>query len=100
MDDRILDSLTSVVQQWKEVDTNEIINSVISSVISKIDDLKIEKTIYLKDVSNPLMLAFQYYPDLFKKNPDNAIAYLNKTNDFSGDDFLYLDKGRKVVIYV
>ncbi len=83
-----------------EVDTNEIINSVISSVISKIDDLKIEKTIYLKDVSNPLMLAFQYYPDLFKKNPDNAIAYLNKTNDFSGDDFLYLDKGRKVVIYV
>lgn len=31
MDDRILDSLTSVVQQWKEVDTNEILNSILPS---------------------------------------------------------------------
>lgn len=83
-----------------EVDTNDIVNNVISSVVNNIDDLKIEKTVCLKELSNPLMLAYQYYPDLFKKNPDDAIAYLNKTNNFCGDDFLYLEKGRKVVIYV
>ena len=30
--------------------------------------LKVEKTIILKEHSNPLMLAFEYYPDMFKSD--------------------------------
>lgn len=83
-----------------EVDTTEIVNNTITSVIEKSDDLKVEKTIILKEHSNPLMLAFEYYPDMFKLDPDAAIEYVNKTNDFTGDDFLFLEKGRKILIYV
>lgn len=83
-----------------EVDTTEIVNETIASVIEKSDDLKIEKTITLNDNSNPLMIAFEYYPDMFKSDPDAAIEYVNKTNNFIGDDFFFLEKGRKIVIYV
>ena len=83
-----------------EVDTTEIVNETIASVVEKSDDLKIEKTITLNDNSNPLMIAFEYYPDMFKSDPDAAIEYVNKTNNFTGDDFFFLEKGRKIVIYV
>ena len=46
------------------------------------------------------MIAFEYYPDMFKSDPDAAIEYENKTNNFKGDDFFFLEKGRKIVIYV
>ena len=83
-----------------EVDTTEIVNDTIASIIEKIDDLKIEKTVFLKEHSNPLMIAFEYYPDMFKSDPDAAIEYVNKTNNFTGDDFFFLEKGRKILIYV
>ncbi len=83
-----------------EVDTTEIVNQTITSIIDKIDNLKIEKTIFLKEHSNPLMVAFQYYPDMFVSDPDAAVEYVNKTNNFAGDDFFFLEKGRKIVIYV
>ena len=83
-----------------EIDTTEIVNQTIGSIIDKIDDLKVEKTVCLKEHSNPLMIAFEYYPDMFKSDPDEAIEYVNKTNNFEGDDFFFLEKGRKIVIYV
>lgn len=39
MDDRVVESLTSVVQQWKDVDTNELLNSVLPSADSIKDSL-------------------------------------------------------------
>lgn len=83
-----------------DIDTTEIVNDVISSITNKIEDLKIEKTVCLKELSNPILLACEYYPDLFKSNPDEAVEYFNKTNGLSGDDFIYLEKGRKVKVYV
>lgn len=83
-----------------EANTNEIVNNVIGSIISKCDDLKIEKNVVLKENSNPLMIAYEYYPDLFSKNPDEAIEYVNKTNNFEGKNLLFVEKGSKIVVYV
>ena len=80
--------------------TNDIVNNVIGSIISKCDDLKIEKNVVLKENSNPLMIAYEYYPDLFSKNPDVAIEYVNKTNNFEGDNLIFVEKGTKIVVYV
>lgn len=82
------------------IDTNKIVNDAIGSITSKIEDLKIEKTIYLKECSNSIMIAYKFYPDLFKTDSDAAIDYVNKTNNFQGDDLLYLEKGRRILIYV
>lgn len=83
-----------------EVDTTEIVNQTIGSIIDKSDDLKVEKTIFLKEHSNPLMVAFENYPDMFKSDPEAAIDYVNRTNNLSGDELFFLEKGRKIVIYV
>lgn len=83
-----------------EVDTTEIVNQTIGSIIDKSDDLKVEKTIFLKEYSNPLMVAFENYPDMFKSDPEAAIDYVNRTNNLSGDELFFLEKGRKIVIYV
>lgn len=83
-----------------EVDTTEIVNQTIGSIIDKSDDLKVEKTLFLKEHSNPLMVAFENYPDMFKSDPEAAIDYVNRTNNLSGDEFFFLEKGRKIVIYV
>ena len=83
-----------------EIDTTEIVNQTIGSIIDKSDDLKVEKTIFLKEHSNPLMVAFENYPDMFKSDPEAAIDYVNRTNNLSGDELFFLEKGRKIVIYV
>ena len=78
----------------------QIVNQTIGSIIDKSDDLKVEKTLFLKEHSNPLMVAFENYPDMFKSDPEAAIDYVNRTNNLSGDEFFFLEKGRKIVIYV
>ena len=83
-----------------EIDTTEIVNQTIGSIIDKSDDLKVEKTLFLKEHSNPLMVAFENYPDMFKSDPEAAIDYVNRTNNLSGDELFFLEKGRKIVIYV
>lgn len=83
-----------------EVDTTEIVNQTIGSIIDKSDDLKVEKTIFLQEHSNPLIVAFENYPDMFKSDPEAAIDYVNRTNNLSGDELFFLEKGRKIVIYV
>lgn len=83
-----------------DVDITGIVNNTAGVISDKIGDLRIEKTVYLKEFSNPLLLAWKYYPDLFNSYPDEAIEYLNKTNGFSGDDFVFLEKGRRVTVYV
>jgi hypothetical protein len=45
-----------------------------------------------------LQLAYDYYPEDFKADPDGAMDYLISTNDFKSDNFLFLDKGTKVFI--
>lgn len=82
------------------VDTTGLVNEVIASIFEKSENLKIEKTVVLTEVSNPILVASQYYPEMFKKSPEDALDYLAQTNDFSFDDFLILDKGREIIIYV
>lgn len=81
-------------------DINETVQNCAGSLIEKADSLKIEKTIILNKNSNIINLAAEYYPEDFKEDADNAIDYLVKTNNFEGDDLLYLDKDREVIIYV
>ena len=84
----------------QDVDISDVVNETIGSLVDKSDDLKIEKTISVSEVTGIVNIAAQYYPDDFKADPDKTIEYLIKTNDFSFDKLIYLNKGDKFVIYV
>jgi len=82
------------------VDTTGIVNDVVASIFEKSENLKVEKTIVLAETSNPILLASKYYSETFRKSPEDAVAYLAQTNNFTFDDFLILNKGRKITVYV
>lgn len=83
-----------------EVDTTGFVNDVIASIFEKSENLQVEKTVVLSETSNPVLLASKYYPEMFRKSPEDAIDYLAQTNDFAFDDFLILNKGREIIVYV
>lgn len=85
---------------YSSVDINKVVEETVGAVIDKADDLKVEQHIILSEPSNLINLACKYYRDDFKENPEAAVDYLIKTNNFMEDDFLYLDRGREVLIYV
>lgn len=82
------------------VDTTGLVNDVIAAIFEKSENLKVEKTIILAETSNPILIASKYYPETFKKFPEDALDYLAQTNDFTFDDFLILNKGREITVYV
>lgn len=82
------------------IDTTGVVNDVIASIFETSENLNVEKTIILTEISNPILIASQYYTEKFRQSPEDAIDYLAQTNDFSFDDFLILEKGRKIIVYV
>lgn len=85
---------------YSSVDINKAVQETVGAVIDKADNLKVEQHIVLSEPSNLISLACKYYRDEFKDDPEAAVDYLIKTNNFKEDDFLYLDRGREILIYV
>lgn len=75
MGDRILDSLTSVVQQWKEVNSNELLNSILPSE-NKIE----ESNIYFQSSKTDLQsITKEFRKNHLEKIPrDDGISLLNQ----------------------
>lgn len=82
------------------INIHSLIQNTAGTLIESSYLLKTEMNIILDEPSNLLQLAYEYYHDDFESDPDGVVDYLVSTNDFKDDDFLFLGKGRKILIYV
>lgn len=78
----------------------DIVNASASEILDRSYKLKVEKTITLTEDTTIIDIAYGYYYDDFKENPDDTIDYLIRTNGFSDDDFFLLKRGTEVKLYV
>ena len=84
----------------QDADIYSLVQNTAGALYEMSSSLKVEQTIELEELSNIIQLAYEYYPEDFAADPDNTVDYLISTNNFSDDDFLFLEKGKKVLIYV
>ncbi|HSQ97109.1 MAG TPA: hypothetical protein VLL98_00115 [Rickettsiales bacterium] len=79
---------------------NTIIQSTVGLLIESSFNLKTEFNIELNQDSNLIDIAYRYYKDSFKNDPESTIDYIATTNGIKDDEFLLLPKGKNIVIYV
>lgn len=78
----------------------DIVDASASEILDRSYKLKVEKIITLSEDTTIIDIAYDYYYDDFKENPDDTIDYLIRTNGFSDDDFFLLKRGTEVKLYV
>lgn len=78
----------------------DVVDSASSEILERSYELKVEKTITLSEDTTCVDLAFQYYEEDFRENPDATIDYLIRTNGFSDENFFLLRRGTEVKLYV
>lgn len=79
---------------------SEIVSTVANEIIEKSSSLKVEQIITLAENKTPIELAWEYYKDDFRKNPDSTLDYLIRTNKLKDEEFFLIPRGREVKIYV
>lgn len=79
---------------------SEIVSTVANEIIEKSSSLKVEQIITLAEDKTPIELAWEYYKDDFRKNPDSTLDYLIRTNKLKDEEFFLIPRGREVKIYV
>lgn len=93
-----IDNLEDVINNYIEL-TN-IINLTASEILERSYKLKVEQIITLSEDTTLVDIAYKYYYEQFKENPDETIDYLIATNGLEDDEIFLLRKGKEIKIYV
>lgn len=78
----------------------DVVLSSANEILERSYKLKVEQIITLSEDTTPIELAWEYYKDDFKENPDSTLEYLIRTNNFTDDEFFLIQRGKEVKIYV
>lgn len=79
---------------------SDIVAAAANEILERSHKLKVEKRIVLNEDSTIIELAYKYYNEAFRENPDDTINYLITSNGFSDDEFFLLKRGTELKIYV
>ena len=100
-----------VEEQYSKIETLEdycirgggvgnVVSAAANEVLERSHKLKVEKRIILSEDSSITDLAYKYYNESFRENPDETINYLTTSNGFTDDEFFLLKRGTEVKLYV
>ena len=78
----------------------ELVEAACGEILNQSYELKIEKTIALSEDKTVIELVYEYYPEMFEENPDEAVKYFIRTNNLQDEEFFIIEKGSEVKIYV
>ena len=78
----------------------DIISMSANEILERSYKLKVEQIIVLSESKTPLELAYEYYKDDFRNDPDGTLEYLIRTNDLKDEEFFLVPQGSEVKIYV
>ena len=78
----------------------DIISMSANEILERSYKLKVEQVIVLSESKTPLELAYEYYKDDFRNDPDGTLEYLIRTNDLKDEEFFLVPQGSEVKIYV
>lgn len=78
----------------------DIVAATANEILERSHKLKVEKRITLSEDSAVVDLAYRYYPEAFREDPDGTINYLITSNGLKDDEFFLLKRGTEVKIYV
>ena len=79
---------------------SDIISLSANEILERSYKLKVEQTIVLSESKTPIQLAYEYYKEDFKNDPDGTLEYLIRTNNLSDEEFFLVPQGSEVKIYV
>ena len=83
----------------RDGNVEEIVLSAANEILEQSYKLKVEQTIVLSEDTTPVELAYEYYKDDFREDPDETLNYLIRTNNLSDDEFFLLKRGREIKVY-
>lgn len=79
---------------------SDIVSASANEILERSYKLKVEQKIILSEDKTPIELAYKYYNDDFRNDPDGTLEYLIRTNKFTDDNFFIIPRGTEVKIYV
>ena len=79
---------------------SDIVSAAANEVLERSYKLKVEQKIILTEDKTPIELAWEYYNEEFRNDPDGTLEYLIRTNNFADDDFFLISRGTEIKIYV
>lgn len=71
-----------------------------NEILERSYKLKVEQKITLTEDKTPIQLAYKYYNEDFRNDPDGTLEYLIRTNNFTDEQFFLIPRGTEVKIYV
>ena len=81
-------------------DVKDIVSKVSNDILDRLFKLKVEQKIILTEDTTPLELAYKYYNEDFRNDPDGTLEYLIQTNKLVDEEFFLIPRGREIKIYV
>ena len=81
-------------------DVKDIVSKVANDILDRLFKLKVEQKIILTEDTTPLELAYKYYNEDFRNDPDGTLEYLIQTNKLVDEEFFLIPRGREIKIYV
>lgn len=79
---------------------SDVISASANEILENSYKLKVEQKIILTEDKTPIELAYEYYNEDFRNDPDGTLEYLIRTNNFTDDEFFLVQRGKEVRIYV
>ena len=79
---------------------DDIVSMSANEILERSYKLKVEQTITLSENKTPIELAYEYYKDDFRNDPDGILEYLIRTNDLKDERYFLVPQGSEVKIYV
>ena len=84
----------------REENVLDVVLQSANEILDRSYKLKVEQKIILSEDKTPIELAYEYYNENFRDDPDLTLEYLIKTNNFTDDEFFLIPRGREVKIYI
>ena len=81
-------------------DISDIVSASANEILERSYKLKVEQKFTLSEDKTPIELAYEYYKNDFKNDPDGTLEYLIRTNKFTDEFFFLIPRGTEVKIYV
>ena len=94
---RIVDLTDAFIREENVLD---VVLQSANEILDRSYKLKVEQKIILSEDKTPIELAYEYYNESFRDDPDSTLEYLIKTNNFTDDEFFLIPRGREVKIYI
>lgn len=79
---------------------SDIVSASANEILERSYKLKVEQKIVLSEDKTPISLAYEYYNEDFRNDPDGTLEYLIRTNNLTDEKFFLVPRGTEVKIYV